>query len=73
MVHRNQKRGRVGGKVASVHHRLAEVTSETSEDQLNTYVREELGACMRAYDGRYVINGGVDRAHKQCKDRLFNE
>jgi len=35
--------------------------------RFNTHVREELRACMHAYDGRYVIDGGVDRARKQYK------
>lgn len=58
-------------EVRSPRPKLTGGTSE--EDQFDSHVHENLGACMRAYDdGRYVIDGGVDRARKQCKDRLFN-
>lgn len=70
MVHRNRKLGRVEGKIASVDRRLAEV-NRWDQRGIVRLAREELRTCMRAY-GRYVIDGGVDRARKQCKDRLFN-
>lgn len=34
---------------------------------------EKAGVCVHALDGgRYVIDGGVERAHKQYEQRSFN-
>jgi len=66
MVYRNQKLGCIRGKVVSVHRRLAEVIRWDQWGSVQYTC--SWGACMHAYDGRYVIDGGVDCAYKQYKN-----